>query len=263
MAVVASTLTNVVVFLPLVFVTGLANIIMRDLAYTLSFSMMMSLAMALALVPVLCARFQRLPRGAAIRPPTLHGEKVDLEISLADVELHTGSRVVDAVAGASSASSAGSTRRYERVLAWALRRSGWVLAVAVVLLGASVASIVLLGMEFLPETDEGRLTISLETRVESSLARTSATRARRRADRARRAGRATSPPCPPWSARSGGTRLGTHRQPPPRRSASNLVAEGPPGRDIWTIADALSRRDRSGGPRRARPASRSRASRRS
>ena len=62
-AVVASTLTNVVVFLPLVFVTGLANIIMRDLAYTLSFSMMMSLAMALALVPVLCARFQRLPAG--------------------------------------------------------------------------------------------------------------------------------------------------------------------------------------------------------
>ena len=62
-AVVASTLTNVVVFLPLVFVTGLANIIMRDLAYTLGFSMMMSLLMALALVPVLCSRYQRLPAG--------------------------------------------------------------------------------------------------------------------------------------------------------------------------------------------------------
>ncbi len=111
-AVVASTLTNVVVFVPLVFVTGLAKIIMRDLAYTLSFSMVMSLAMAVALVPVLCARFQRLPRGAVILPPTLHGEKVDLEISLADVELHTGNRAVNAVGGRwCSASCGGSTGR--------------------------------------------------------------------------------------------------------------------------------------------------------
>jgi HAE1 family hydrophobic/amphiphilic exporter-1 len=171
-AVVASTLTNVVVFLPLVFVTGLANIIMRDLAYTLGFSMMMSLAMALALVPVLCSRYQRLPRGATILPPLLHGEKVDLEISLADVQLHTGNRVVDAAAGLIQRAIRWLDESYERVLAWALRRSGWVLATAAVLLAASVASIVLLGMEFLPETDEGRLTISLETRVESPAART-------------------------------------------------------------------------------------------
>ncbi|MCX7039678.1 MAG: efflux RND transporter permease subunit, partial [Spirochaetes bacterium] len=63
-AVTASTLTNVIVFAPLLFITGLANLIMRDLAYTLCFSMIVSLLMSLTIVPVLSARFLRLHRGA-------------------------------------------------------------------------------------------------------------------------------------------------------------------------------------------------------
>jgi HAE1 family hydrophobic/amphiphilic exporter-1 len=239
-AVVASTVTNVVVFLPLIFVTGLANIIMRDLAYTLGFSMMMSLAMSLALVPVLCSRSQILPKGAVILPPVLHGEKIDLEISLADVQLHTGNRIVDAVAGFCQRVIRWLDETYERVLAWALRRSGWVLGGAAVLLAASVASIVLMGMEFLPETDEGRLSIGLETRADSSSART--------AGKVREVERIVRDELGPDLAslssmvgRSGTLRLGNTGSHLAEVSLV-LTPKDARRRDIWTITNVLSRR---------------------
>jgi HAE1 family hydrophobic/amphiphilic exporter-1 len=242
-AVVASTLTNVVVFLPLVFLTGLANIIMRDLAYTLSFSMLMSLAMSLALVPVLCARYQRLPRGAVIQPPALHGDKIDLEISLADVQLHTGNRLADAAAGLIQKALRWLDSGYERLLARALRHTGWVLGGAAALLVASLAAVALLGLEFLPETDEGRLAISLETRVESTYQRTG--------QKTREVERIVREELGPELAsvssvvgRSGSLRLGNLGS----HLAELSVVLGPKdrrSRDVWDIARALSRRIRS------------------
>ncbi|MCK6513774.1 efflux RND transporter permease subunit [Myxococcota bacterium] len=55
-AVVASTLTTVAVFLPIVFVEGVAGQIFGDLALTVVYSLLASLAVALFLVPVLAAR---------------------------------------------------------------------------------------------------------------------------------------------------------------------------------------------------------------
>jgi len=65
-AVVASTLTTVAVFLPLVFVEGLAGQLIRDQALTVTFSMLGSLAVALTLVPTLSALSGR---GAATPAP--------------------------------------------------------------------------------------------------------------------------------------------------------------------------------------------------
>jgi HAE1 family hydrophobic/amphiphilic exporter-1 len=239
-AVVASTITNVVVFLPLFFVTGLANIIMRDLAYTLSFSMLMSLAMSLALVPVLCARFQRLPRGAVILPPVLRGEKVDLEISLADVQLRTGNRAVDAAAGLVQRAIRWLDESYERILGWALRRSAWVLGGAAALLAASVASIVLLGLEFLPETDEGRFTIGLETRIDSSWTRTSEkTREVERIVREELGAELSSLSSVVGRAQS--SRLGATGSHLAQVSVV-LTPKDRRARDVWTIGRVLSRR---------------------
>src|SRR5262249_42780918 len=55
MAVTASTLTTVAVFLPLIFVEGLAGQLLRDQALTISFSLLASLAVALTIVPTLSA----------------------------------------------------------------------------------------------------------------------------------------------------------------------------------------------------------------
>jgi HAE1 family hydrophobic/amphiphilic exporter-1 len=56
MAVVASTLTTVAVFLPVVFVEGFAAQLFRDQALTVSFSLLASLAVALTLIPMIVAR---------------------------------------------------------------------------------------------------------------------------------------------------------------------------------------------------------------
>ncbi len=62
--VIASTLTTVAVFLPIVFVEGVAGQLFRDQALTVSISILASLAFSLALIPVLAARGAR-AEGAA------------------------------------------------------------------------------------------------------------------------------------------------------------------------------------------------------
>ena len=72
-AVVASTLTTVAVFLPLVFVEGLAGQLIRDQAITISFALLASLAVALTLIPTVYAMGARLriraPEDAPFRAP--------------------------------------------------------------------------------------------------------------------------------------------------------------------------------------------------
>lgn len=55
MAVVASTLTTVAVFFPLVFVEGIAGQLFRDQALTVTFSLLVSLLVAITLIPMLSA----------------------------------------------------------------------------------------------------------------------------------------------------------------------------------------------------------------
>ncbi|MBE3583805.1 MAG: efflux RND transporter permease subunit [Limnochordaceae bacterium] len=57
MAVTASTLTTLAVFLPVVFIGGLAGEIFRELSLTVSFALAASLLVALTVVPLLAARF--------------------------------------------------------------------------------------------------------------------------------------------------------------------------------------------------------------
>jgi len=77
-AVIASTLTTVAVFLPLVFVEGLAGQLIRDQALTVTFSMLASLAVALTLVPTLSglARARAAdPAGEPAAPPGTEGPR--------------------------------------------------------------------------------------------------------------------------------------------------------------------------------------------
>ena len=53
MAVIASTLTTVAVFLPIVFVQGVTSILFKELALTVTFSLVASLVVALTIVPML------------------------------------------------------------------------------------------------------------------------------------------------------------------------------------------------------------------
>lgn len=56
-AIIASTLTTVVVFLPIVYVRGVAGLIFREQALTVAFAMLASLVVALLLIPMLASQF--------------------------------------------------------------------------------------------------------------------------------------------------------------------------------------------------------------
>jgi HAE1 family hydrophobic/amphiphilic exporter-1 len=55
-AIIASTITTLVIFLPLIFVRGVSGILFKELAYVIIFALICSLAVALSLVPMLASR---------------------------------------------------------------------------------------------------------------------------------------------------------------------------------------------------------------
>jgi HAE1 family hydrophobic/amphiphilic exporter-1 len=183
MAITASTLTTIAVFFPLVFLKDLTGLIFKDLAYTVSFALFISLVMALTLVPVLSSRFLKRPgqlrlsggrelRTAVAPQGAGGGEFADLDVSLADVEVHTGNRLLDGLTALIQRALRGMDSLYERALRWALGHTAAVVVAALLLLLASLASLAMLGMEFIPESDEGQFAVSMETRVGSSFEKT-------------------------------------------------------------------------------------------
>src|SRR5690606_4052930 len=69
MAVVASTLTTIAVFLPLAFVEGIAGQLFRDQALTVAIAIAISLAVAMTLIPMLSALKGRPPMAFPEEPP--------------------------------------------------------------------------------------------------------------------------------------------------------------------------------------------------
>ena len=61
-AILASTLTHIAVFVPMLFLTGVSSITFGQLAAVVSFSLAMSLFVAVTIVPVLCSRYPRCAR---------------------------------------------------------------------------------------------------------------------------------------------------------------------------------------------------------
>ena len=56
MPVIAATLTKIAVFLPIVFVEGIAATMFKEFSYTISFALLCSLLIALTVVPMLCSK---------------------------------------------------------------------------------------------------------------------------------------------------------------------------------------------------------------
>ncbi|MBN2049368.1 MAG: efflux RND transporter permease subunit [Spirochaetales bacterium] len=165
-AITASTLTTVAVFVPMVFIEGMAGIIFKEIALTICFALFISLAVALTLIPVFCMKVLKIDKNAVIhRAPS---EDIHIEPSLADVKVDSGHPLVDGISRRIQKGLQALDDAYGRALAWALRHTRGVVASAVILLILSIGSVLLLGMEFLPETDEAAIQVALETRIGSS-----------------------------------------------------------------------------------------------
>jgi len=134
-AVTASTLTTLVVFLPLIFIRGVSGVMYKQLALVVSFSLICSLVSALTLVPMLSARLlARAGKGAA-EPPLVRS----LGRALGRIE-----------------------QAYSDLLARALNRPLLTVAAIVLAMAASLLLVPLIGSELMPATDEGQVRINGE-----------------------------------------------------------------------------------------------------
>jgi len=146
-AVVASTLTTLAVFLPMIFVRGIAGIMFKQLAYVISFSLICSLLVALTLVPMLSSRFLRHNSAEKDRTDTfLHRLVNGFQSFFLDLE-----------------------DRYQKILHKVLDHRMLVLMGVGLLFIVSIALISLVGSEFLPSTDEGEVRVTVEMEVGTRL----------------------------------------------------------------------------------------------
>ncbi|MDZ7318413.1 MAG: efflux RND transporter permease subunit [candidate division KSB1 bacterium] len=146
MAITASTLTTLAVFVPVLFVPGLAGQLFRDMVVTIVFSLTISLIVALTFIPLLASRFLRIREGLAQR----HNSFARL-----------GQQISSWLENLSAF--------YLRSLAWSLDHKKIILASAATLFIISVVILFSLGGNFLPETDMGFMSIAVDRTPGTSL----------------------------------------------------------------------------------------------
>ncbi|MCY3790797.1 MAG: efflux RND transporter permease subunit, partial [Gemmatimonadetes bacterium] len=157
LAITASTLTTMAVFLPLVYVKGMAGALFYQQAVTISLALAASLLVSITLLPMLSSRrWKRQPSRVLHRMATPLVWTIDL---------------FQRVFGAFFA-------LYERVLAGALRHRYTVMVAAFALLALSGWLAVRLDRELMPDVDRGHLVLHVELPTEASLSATSAAVAR-------------------------------------------------------------------------------------
>ncbi len=164
-AVVASTLTTVCVFVPIVFVEGIAGQLFGDQAMTVTYSLVISLLVALTIIPMLASRrfdpgeATGRERGTTLRATVgaarLFGKLARLigalVAALTAVPLRVFHAGFDALAAA-----------YRRTLTWVLDHRVVTLMVAVALLAASLLLVPLLGTELVPELVQGEFYVNTQ-----------------------------------------------------------------------------------------------------
>ena len=136
-SVIASTLTMLAVFMPLTLVKGMAGLMFKQLGWITSIIMIVSTIGALTLIPMLCAKFLR------FKPK--HGK-------MHDIIFGTFNKFIDKV-------SVG----YGHLINWCVLHRPVVILTALGVFVATIAGLYpLIETEFMPSSDQGRITVQLE-----------------------------------------------------------------------------------------------------
>ena len=136
-AIVASTLTTSVIFLPLVFARTTTAALFQSLALVVVFAIVCSLMVALTLVPMMASRFLTIEAGEG--DATSDASKSWFQRAFAKLE-----------------------NRYSSAIRSALSRRGLVFVVTAALLGGTVALWPLVSVELAPQTDASQVDIDLQ-----------------------------------------------------------------------------------------------------
>ncbi len=137
-AIVASTITTLVIFLPLVFVRGVTGILFQELAYVIIFALICSLMVSLSLVPMLASRLLK-----SFMQPRKERRAW-----------------IEGLIAASNAFFAGLENAYVGLLRWVVSHRLTVVFSAAALLGGSLLLLPMIGSEFLPPSDEGEVSVT-------------------------------------------------------------------------------------------------------
>lgn len=148
-AIIASTLTTIAVFFPVLFVPGIAGVLFNDMALTICFSLFCSLLVALTLIPLLASKWLETSPSTESRSRRI-SEVID----------HWLEKL---------------THRYSRSLAWSLRHRKKILIGILILFGGSLALIPFLGFDFFPKVDQNQFEIQIERAPGTSLQSTEMT----------------------------------------------------------------------------------------
>jgi len=146
-AVIASTLTTLVVFVPLIFVRGMSGVMFKQLSYVVSFSLGCSLMVALTLVPMLASRV-RGPVALKTGNKTTWGHRIyritDRFFRQMEIE-------------------------YGKLLRFTLNHRIMTISGTLLLLIGSLFLIPLVGVELMPNTDESEVRVYAEMAVGTRL----------------------------------------------------------------------------------------------
>jgi HAE1 family hydrophobic/amphiphilic exporter-1 len=141
-AVFASGATTIAVFIPLLFLTGIIGVIMKDMSLTIIFALSASLIVSLVMVPFLAT----------------HLNVPDLALKNGKIKRKKRFRFYSWM-----------ERLYRSIISWALEHKLFVLVTAVVVLLASVFIVSILGVVFIPSADTGDFYIYMKFPQESTL----------------------------------------------------------------------------------------------
>jgi HAE1 family hydrophobic/amphiphilic exporter-1 len=182
-AVTAATLTSIAVFFPMVFITGVAGQLFRDQALTVTFSLALSLVVALTLVPMLAA-------GRDVATASADDAGGDGEARAPGRAVRAASTVVRAARGAvrhvgracelllsplvrgTQAVYSAAERAYPPVVRWALARRATVLGGAFAMFVGTLALVPLLGTELIPQMSQGEFDVDMRLAPGTPLERT-------------------------------------------------------------------------------------------
>jgi CzcA family heavy metal efflux pump len=148
------TVTIIVVFFPIVFITGIGKFLFAPLGLSVAFAMGASYIMSMTLVPTCGARFLIKKRGKENPPEeSNHGGKAPI-FAFFDNRFTT------------------LRERYKRFLTWALKNRKRVLVITLLIFAGSLGLYPLIGKELFPQVDAGQLMIRVRaqsgTRVEKA-----------------------------------------------------------------------------------------------
>ena len=136
-SVIASTLTMLAVFLPLTMIKGMAGLMFKQLGWITSIIMIVSTIGALTLIPMLCSQFLR------FKPKTgkLH-----------DLIFGNFNKLVDLI-----------SRGYAHLINWCIGHRTIVVIISIAVFAGTVGFIgPRVKTEFMPKSDDGRITLQLE-----------------------------------------------------------------------------------------------------